>query len=180
MQSAVYHFITEWKLKATTQEVFDIITDVPSLTKWWPSVYLDVKETEAGDIAGKGKMMELYTKGFLPYTLIWQFKVLDVQEPNHIVLEAFGDFEGSGKWTITNDGVDTIVKYDWQIAATKPLLKYFSFMMKPIFSANHYWAMDRGLESLKIEVLKRRGLEVPMPRKPTFPHNLIDNTNVLK
>ena len=31
--------------------------------------------------------------------------------------------------------------YDWRIRANKPLLRYLSFIMKPIFSANHHWAM---------------------------------------
>jgi uncharacterized protein YndB with AHSA1/START domain len=180
MKSASYHFITEWKISASSQEVFDIIADVDHLTEWWPSVYLDVKERIKGDDSnGKGRLLELYTKGFLPYTLIWQFKVVDVQEPHQIIIEALGDFEGQGRWTFTNDGQETLVKYNWQIVAKKPILKHLSFLLKPIFSANHYWAMKQGFTSLKLEVLKRRGFETPLPRKPIFPHNLTNNKNVL-
>jgi hypothetical protein len=43
----------------------------------------------------------------------------------------------------------------WRISADKPLLKYLSFLMKPLFSANHVWAMARGEESLRLELARR-------------------------
>jgi hypothetical protein len=49
------------------------------------------------------------------------------------------------------------VRFDWNIVAEKPLLKYLSFLMKPIFRANHEWAMRRGQESLAREIERRRG-----------------------
>ncbi len=33
------------------------------------------------------------------------------------------------------------ITYDWKIRAEKPLLRYLSLLMKPIFSANHRWAI---------------------------------------
>ena len=45
--------------------------------------------------------------------------------------------------------------YDWRIHAEKPLLRTFSFMLKPIFSANHHWAMRMGEQSLKLELARR-------------------------
>jgi hypothetical protein len=66
--------------------------------------------------------------------------------------------------------------YDWQIEAKKPLLKKLSWLMKPLFSFNHLWAMQKGEESLQLEILRRKGNQnVPLPAQPTFPHNLLDN-----
>jgi hypothetical protein len=48
---------------------------------------------------------------------------------------------------------------DWDIRADKPLLRYLSFLFKPIFSANHRWAMARGEESLRLELGRRRRSE---------------------
>lgn len=64
--------------------------------------------------------------------------------------------------------------YDWKITAEKPLLKNFSFIMKPIFSANHHWAMARGEESLAIELARRHAKSqadlalIADPPGPTF------------
>lgn len=45
---------------------------------------------------------------------------------------------------------------DWYVTADKPLLKYLSPIFKPMFRANHYWAMDQRKESLERELKRRR------------------------
>ncbi|MGZ3610536.1 MAG: SRPBCC family protein, partial [Ktedonobacteraceae bacterium] len=50
------------------------------------------------------------------------------------------------------------ITYDWKIKAEKPLLRYFSFIMKPFFSANHRWAMAKGEESLKLELARHHAV----------------------
>ncbi len=167
-----YHFITDWRVQGTLQEVTDIIADAEELTRWWPSVYLDVKILEKGDEVGLGKVVDLYTKGWLPYTLRWQFRVTEVRDDS-FTLVAQGDFEGRGIWTFKQDGPWVDITYDWKISAEKPLLRYFSFLIKPIFAANHRWAMAKGEESLALELARlhaRTDLarsQVPMPPQPT-------------
>ena len=152
-----YAFLTHWRLKATAQEVYDILADPIGLTRWWPSVYLDVKELAPADPAtGKGRVIGLYTKGFLPYTLRWNFTVTEANPPAGFKLVAHGDFEGTGVWTLTQDGEHVDVTYDWRILAEKPLLRYGSFVLRPFFAANHRWAMARGEESLALELRRRR------------------------
>lgn len=149
-----YHFITVWRVRSTIKEVSEIIGDAQGLTRWWPSVYLDVNVLQQGDEHGVDKVVDLYTKGWLPYTLRWQFRVTEVR-PDGFTLVAWGDFDGRGIWTFEQDGAWVNITYDWQIKAEKPLLRYFSFIMKPIFSANHRWAMAKGEESLKLELARR-------------------------
>lgn len=178
-----YHFITNWKVKATEEEVYRILDDVNELSRWWPSVYLDIKTIEKGVDEGIGKVVELYTKGFLPYTLQWKFRTTEKRFPNHLALEAFGDFSGVGIWTIEQEPNSEYcnICYDWSIIAEKPMLKYLSFLLKPLFSANHHWAMRKGEESLKLELLRQRSTsdeernQIPVPPQPTFPHNLFNN-----
>jgi len=43
MADAVYHFISNWKVKSSKEEVYDVLGDAEGLARWWPSVYLDVK-----------------------------------------------------------------------------------------------------------------------------------------
>jgi hypothetical protein len=42
------------------------------------------------------------------------------------------------------------------LAAEKPIVRRLSFLLKPLFERNHRWAMARGEESLKLELLRRR------------------------
>lgn len=155
MASNDYHFITTWCVPATLEEVVEIISDAADLVRWWPSVYLNARVIAPGDARGVGKVVDLYTKGWLPYTLRWQFRVTEAHDRG-FTLVAEGDFVGRGIWTFEPDGDYVNIIYDWKIRADKPLLRTFSFAMKPIFSANHHWAMARGEESLKLELARRR------------------------
>jgi hypothetical protein len=150
-----YHFVTHWRIFGTLKEVTDVISDADGLTRWWPSVYLDVKTLAPGGPDGIGKVVDLYTKGWLPYTLRWKFRVTEASETG-FKLVAEGDFDGYGIWTFEPDGEWTKVKYEWVVSANKPLLRNLSFLMKPIFSANHHWAMRKGEESLQLELARRR------------------------
>ena len=172
MASNDYHFITTWRVKSTIEEVSEIISDPRGLTRWWPSVYQDVRVLEEGDERGLGRVVNLYTKGWLPYTLRWNFRVTEVK-PDGFSLVAWGDFDGAGIWTFEQDGTWVTITYDWKIKAEKPLLRYFSFVMKPIFSANHRWAMAKGEQSLKLELARRNTANqeelalIPAPPQPT-------------
>lgn len=173
MSSNDYHFITHWRVKSTVEEISEIIGNAPDLTRWWPAVYLAVREVEPGHEIGVGKVISLYTKGWLPYTLRWQFRVTENRYPYGFSLEAWGDFVGRGIWTFEPDGDSVNITYDWRIRADKPLLKYLSFIMKPIFSANHRWAMAKGEESLRLELARRQAgstaqrHQIPAPPAPT-------------
>ena len=155
--AAQYTFLTRWRMRATAQEVYDILADPFGLQRWWPSVYLEVKELEPPDPgSGSSRLVGLHTKGFLPYTLRWNFRVTEATPPTGFKLVAHGDFEGTGVWTLTEDGEFVDVVYDWRISAEKPLLRYGSFALRPFFAANHRWAMARGEESLALELERRR------------------------
>jgi hypothetical protein len=173
MASNDYHFMTHWRVESSLEEIYVIIGDGPGLARWWPSVYLEVKQIQPGDERGVGRVIALYTKGWLPYTLRWQFRVVEDRRPHGFTLEAWGDFVGRGIWTFEQDGPWVDITYDWKVQADKPLLRYFSFIIKPVFSANHRWAMRKGEESLKLELARRRSrtpeelARIPAPPPPT-------------
>lgn len=173
-RSSEYAFLTTWRVEATCGEVADILSDPLALPKWWPSVYLDVQEVHPADARGVGRRVRVLTKGWLPYTLRWEFTTTESRYPNGTTLEARGDFNGLGIWTFTQEGPNVVLTYDWRIAVDKPGVKQLSFLLKPIFEANHRWAMEQGEKSLKLELLRRRAPSeaarkaVPPPPQPTF------------
>ena len=156
MNISSYHFITHWRMKADIWEISDILGDAEGLARWCPTVYLEVKILEPGDAKGVGKVVDLHTKGRLPYRLRWKFRVVENNEPYGFVIEAFGDFVGSGVWKFEQDGEWVNIQYDWDIIAEKPILKLLSWLLKPIFSWNHLWAMAQAEQFLLGEIEKRR------------------------
>jgi hypothetical protein len=151
-----YHFITHWRVKGTREEVADVLGEALALPRWWPSVYLEVKELEPAAADGTGHYLSAFTRGWLPYNLRWNFRVTAIDYPAGFSIAADGDFDGRGIWTFVQDGDFVDITYDWKLRADKPVLRYLSPVMKPIFAANHRWAMERGLESLRIELASRR------------------------
>jgi hypothetical protein len=151
-----YQFLTRWRVQATCGEVADVLGDPLALARWWPSVYLAVEEIVAPRSNGTGRRVRLHTRGWLPYTLRWEFEVVESQYPYGFALVASGDFNGHGVWRFIQDGRFVDVTYDWRISAEKPLLRRLSFALKPLFEANHRWAMAQGEESLKLELARRR------------------------
>ncbi len=166
-----YAFVTRWQVVGTVAEVKEILGDAASLPRWWPSVYLDVRVLVPGDAAGVGKTVELLTQGWLPYRLRWRFVTTEAR-PDGFTLEATGDFEGRGVWTFVQAGDAVEVTYDWRIRARKPILRSLSWLLKPVFAANHRWAMARGERSLALELQRRRArtetarAAIPAPPPP--------------
>jgi hypothetical protein len=156
MANNEYHFISEWQGEGTVEEVSAIITDTVSLPRWWPSVYRAVTELHPGRADGTGKVVKLLTRGWLPYSLDWTLRVTESRHPHGFTLDAEGDFSGRGIWSFVQDGPRVCVRYDWKIRADKPLLRTLSFAFRPVFEANHRWAMARGEESLRLELARRR------------------------
>jgi Polyketide cyclase / dehydrase and lipid transport len=169
-----YHFFTVWRVPGTIAEVKEVLSDGLSLPRWWPSVYLSVHQLEEGGADGLGAVLDLHTKGWLPYTLRWTLRVTEPVTDAGFALEATGDLEGTGRWTFEQDGPEVEITYDWRISATKPLLRRFGWLLRPAFSANHHWAMRRGEESLRLELRRRRATSdnelrrIPAPPAPTF------------
>jgi hypothetical protein len=169
-----YHFVDRWRVEANVEEVADIIEDALSLTRWWPSVYFEVRELEPGGEHGIGKVIALRAGEWLPYTLRINFRTVSSRYPHGFTMEATGDLEGTGIWSFEPDGAFVNVTYDWTIRANKAVIRAFSFLLKPIFRSNHNWAMKRGEESLKLELLRRRASRedraaiIPPPARPSL------------
>jgi len=155
-KSSAYEFLTTWRVAGTCGEVSDILGDPLALPRWWPSVYLDVQEIDPPDAGGIGRRVRVLTKGWLPYTLRWEFVTTESRYPNGFTIAAAGDFNGRGVWTIEQAEGDVVITYDWRLEVEKPFVKQMSFLLRPLFEANHRWAMAQGEKSLKLELARRR------------------------
>lgn len=164
-----YRFETRWRVDATPDEVFNVLTDAERLTRWWPSVYRHVQEMSRGRPDGVGRTLRLETQGWLPYRLRWELRVTECLRPTRLSLVARGDFEGTGVWALEAEGEQTEVTYVWDVLATKPLLRNLSCLLRPLFSLNHRWAMRRGLDGLRLELERRRNGATGRPRGPVSP-----------
>ncbi len=169
-----YHFVTVWRVAGTIAEVRAVLSDSAALPRWWPADYLAVVPVEDGGPTGVGRTVDLHTTGWAPYTLRWTLTITEPMTDAGFALAARGDLEGTGRWTFRQDGPEVEISYDWQVVATKPLLRRLSPLLRAAFAANHRWAMARGEESLALELRRRRAPDeaaraaVPAPPPATF------------
>ena len=151
-----YHFITHWQAAGSVEKAYELISNPLEYPRWWPSVYLQTEELDRGDENGVGRRFRLHTKGWLPYTLRWESCAIEVERPHRIQIRATGDFDGRGIWTLRQNGSLVDIEFDWKLKPEKPIIRYLSFLLKPLFSANHRWAMARGQEGMARELQERR------------------------
>jgi hypothetical protein len=174
MSSNAYHFITHWRVRGTLEDVNVILHDAMAFPHWWPAVYRNMTLLDPGKPDGVGRVIETTMKGWLPFSMRVQFRVTESRNPYGFTLAASGDLVGRGIWTLAQEGDFVAIAYEWSVLAEKPLLRYLSFVLKPMFAANHDWAMARGEESLRLELLRRYSKDeaeraaVPPPPAPTF------------
>lgn len=179
--AADYAFVTVWRVAGTVAEVRDVLADGPSLPRWWPAVYLAVDVLDEGDADGRGARLDLFTTGWLPYTLRWTLRIEEPMTDAGFALSATGDLNGTGRWTFTQDGPEVEITYDWRVSASKPLLRRLTWLLRPVFAANHRWAMARGAESLRLELSRRRATtdadrrRIPPPPSATFRRRTVRN-----
>lgn len=172
MASNEYVFVDRWRVRGTVEEVAKVLSDGPDLARWWPSTYLEVRPLTPGDDRGIGQTGTVYAKGWLPYHIRFNYRVIDSNPPHGFAIAVEGDLTGRGVWTFEQDNGFVNLTYEWRIRADKPILRLFSFLLKPVFRSNHNWTMQRGEESLKLELQRRRArtpddlFRVPPPPGP--------------
>jgi polyketide cyclase/dehydrase/lipid transport protein len=147
---------TTWRIKGSDAEVYEILSKPLEFVRWWSDVYLAVREVKPGDADGVGRVVEMTTKGKLPYTLRWQAEMTAADKPRRMSIRARGDLEGGGEWEFRQEGESVLVTYGWTVLATKPWMIHLAPLLNPVFIWNHRWAMQRGLEGLQRELARRQ------------------------
>ena len=155
-----YELQSEWRVRARLEEVAELVAegvaDPRALVRYWPEANVDYRVLEWGHSCGLHRVLEAHTKGFLPYRLRWRITIVVAEFPRRYRMVTEGDLAGTGTWTIDPDGDDVVVRFDWRVRAEKPLLRFLSVLLRPLFAANHRWAMARGERVLRRELARRR------------------------
>ena len=147
---------TRWSVEATIEEVTAILADVEAMPRWWPQVYLEARLLTLGGADGIGRRYAVLTRGWLPYTLRWEFELVELRKPHGWTIAATGDLTGRGVWRLSQNVPVADLAFDWTVDVHKRGLKPLVWLLRPVFAANHRWAMARGLEGLRQEISRWR------------------------
>jgi uncharacterized protein YndB with AHSA1/START domain len=152
-----YEIVSRWRVAGTIEEVYGVLTDAAAMPGWWPEAYTRVSEVAPGEPDGCGRVSDIVTRGFLPYDVNWRLTVVAVEPPTMIRVAATGDLSGEGEWRLDQDGAAVALAYTWRVRVEKPLMERLEFLLKPLFTVNHYHVMRRGEAGLKRELARRQG-----------------------
>jgi uncharacterized protein YndB with AHSA1/START domain len=142
-----YVFLDEWDVDGAPEAVFEALADARTYPKWWTPVYIDV---EGDEPPGPGVTTRQRFKGKLPYTLKTTSTIIEFDPPERFQVEVVGDLTGTGKWTLTENGSGRVhVRFDWIVHADRPLLRFLTPVLRPIFRWNHNWSAARAKEGLE-------------------------------
>jgi uncharacterized protein YndB with AHSA1/START domain len=141
-----YLFIDEWDLDAPQERVFDALADARTYPEWWVPTY---KEVEADGPPEPGRVSRQRFKGKLPYTLETTSRLVRMDRPHEFETAVEGDLRGRGVWTLTPRDGKVHVRFDWRVFADRPLLRYLTPLLRPVFRWNHNVAIGQAMENLE-------------------------------
>ncbi|MES2777401.1 MAG: polyketide cyclase [Bacteroidota bacterium] len=127
-----YRFITNWQIKASIDEVWDIIHEQVDWPNWWKGV-VKVETIKEGGTNNIRKVMPYTWKSFLPYTLAFYMVSDEIEKPHIPAGTAFGELDGKGRGEMYQDGDLTTLNYHWHINTIKPWMNKQGWLLKPAF-----------------------------------------------
>ena len=139
---AAYSFVDEWRVPASVEAVYDVLSRPREYPSWWGDTFLE-GEGDPGP-ATPGKRARLVTRGLLPYRLRWELICVEARAPRVLVSRIQGDFVGVGLWTLTPVDGGTRAVLEWRVEVRKRLIRHLTPLLRPLFAWNHHWAMRRG------------------------------------
>ena len=140
-----YSFNEQWFIEGfAPAHVYEVLANATLLPQWWSGVYLEVEPLAEYTEPVVGAKARAKARGFLPYTLDFTLEALRLEPGELVEVRASGDFEGIWRATLIREARGTRVLLDWRVSVQKPIIRYLSWLLEPLFSWNHCWTTPRG------------------------------------
>jgi uncharacterized protein YndB with AHSA1/START domain len=145
---AQYSFVTEWRIESPIADVWTAILDSLRWPEWWKGVRR-VVELAPGDERGLGNIRRYTFRSALPYDLMFDMRLTQIEPPHVLIGTASGELQGEGRWRLTEAGPNaTHVRYEWDVRTTQAWMNLLAPLARPVFAWNHDRIMRWGEEGL--------------------------------
>jgi hypothetical protein len=159
MATNYYVFVDKFTVPCDLETAYQYIKQVEEYPRWWGKVYERVEKLKDAPPDTAGGKYRVTVGGFLPYSLIIENETTLVDRPNRIEFVAFGDLEGKGTWLFKPVAEGTEITFDWRVAANKAIIRSLSFILKPLFRANHVYCVRKANEGIRLDLLQKQNEE---------------------
>ena len=140
-----YSFLTVWKLRASLEDVWNVILLSEEWPQWWKGVK-EVKVIRKND-HGRGSIT-FYEMGTVFYSLKFMLKVVDTEPHRYIKGIAEGDLIGTGVWEFEEENGIVTVRYRWNVETTIGWMNRWAWLLRPFFETSHRIVMRWGGKGL--------------------------------
>ena len=155
MASNYYIFIDKFIAPCDLETAYHYIKQIEEYPRWWGKVYKKITKLNEALPDLPGSKYRLTIGGFLPYTLTIENEVTHIDRPHLIRFDASGDLRGKGVWSFRAVEKGTEITFDWRVAANKRMIRWFSFLLKPLFRANHHYCVVKAKEGIEKDLVAR-------------------------
>jgi hypothetical protein len=145
---AHYEFVTDWRIDAPLEAVWEALADSLRWPEWWRGVRA-VEEIARGDEHGIGNVRRYTFRSALPYDLVFTMRTTHVEPLTALDGHATGELEGEGRWRLRAAGGGTLVRYEWDVRTTRQWMNVLAPLLRPLFAWNHNVVMRWGEEGLR-------------------------------
>ena len=149
MSANEYQFDEQWFIPGYgPRQVYEVLYNATILPEWWSGVYLEAIPLRAYERPIVGAKVRARARGFLPYTLSFELEALTLEHSRLVEVKATGDFNGIWRAELVRENGGTRVLISWRVTVHKPIIRYLSPLLKPLFAWNHCWTTPRGERGL--------------------------------
>jgi hypothetical protein len=156
-----YVFIDRFFAACDVETAYEYISGISDYPRWWGNVYKKIKKLNNMPDSRPGVKYAATVGGFLPYRLTINNQLTHTDKPNLIHFRAYGDLQGYGTWRFNEVGGGTEITFDWRVTANKAVIRWFSFVLKPLFRANHRFCVTEAAKGMHKDLI-RRGMISPL------------------
>lgn len=142
-----FELVSHWRLDASIEEVWQILSDAERWPDWWPCVET-VEQVHPGEPGGERSRWHYTWKTMLPYKLRMELCVTRIDVPILLEADVRGDVCGCGACRLARKNDQTIVRYEWKVRAHRSWMKCLAPIARPVFVWNHRMVMNQGEASL--------------------------------
>jgi len=155
MATNYYVFVDKFTAPCDVETAYQYIHRIEEYPRWWGKVYKKIVKLKDVPPDTTGAKYRVTVGGFLPYTLTIENEITLVDRPHRIAFIAYGDLEGKGTWSFKPVAGGTEITFEWRVAANKSIIRALSFILKPLFRANHVYCVKKANEGIRQDLQRK-------------------------
>jgi uncharacterized protein YndB with AHSA1/START domain len=169
----VYRLGHRWVINGPIDLVFDVLSQSRDYPIWWAPCFKSAESEDTEVVVGARSHLRVRSQ--LPYELVWDVTVVELDRPNLIVVDTIvrlsGRFplRGPIRYTLADgpDGVEVI--NEQVIVSERRVPRPLRALLQRTFAYNHNWAFKiggRGLQKAVDEAVATRAIAAPVADTP--------------